>query len=293
MIKKSIAHACALAATVALPSLAWAGTETKAKTKPAPVPAPEKLQESAITGDIGITAVTSYYSRGIIQSNHSASLQPYADINFKAFEGDGFLNKAVISLGIWESFTNQKLAPGIKSSTRSWYESDLTPGIALTFGKVTLTESYLMYFSPNDSFGDFQGINSKLAYDDSDLLGALALHPSVTFLKELYGNAGSGDRKGEYWELAVAPGFSAGAATVTFPVALGAGSNHFYARDGYGYVSAGINLAYTLPVSKSYGTWTANVGGTYYNTNKAATAPGDARKADNDVVGSAGIAVAF
>ena len=80
---------------------------------------------------------------------------------------------------------------------------------------------------------------------------------------------------------------------VTLPVTLGAGSNHFYGKDGYGYLSVGLNLAYTLPVSKSYGTWTANIGGTYYNTNKAATAPNDVRKADNDVVGSAGIAVTF
>jgi len=249
------------------------------------VAAPEKLQESAISGDIGINVVTAYYSRGIIQSKKSASFQPYADINFKAYEGDGFLNKAVISLGIWESFTNNVSA----ATTRNWFESDLNPGLALTFGKFTLTETYLMYFSPSDSFGDFQGINSKIAYDDADILGPFALHPSLTFLKELYGNAGSGVKKGEYWELAVTPGISAGAVAVTFPIALGTGSGNFYAKDGYGYTSAGMNVAYSLPVSKSYGAWTANIGGTYYNLKKSAVGG----TSTNDVVGSAGIAVAF
>jgi len=285
MTKKSVAQICAVAAVVALPTLSWAGTETKSKTTAAPAPA--KLQESAISGDIGLNVVTAYYSRGIIQTNHSASFQPYADFNFKAYEGDGFLNKAVISLGIWESYSNQKLDHA--SSTKNWYESDFTPGIALTFGKVTLTETYLMYFSPNDSFKDFGGLNSKLSYDDSDLLGALALHPSVTYLKELDGKAGSGPSKGDYWELAVAPGIAAGPVALTFPVTLGFGSSHFYAKDGYGYVSAGLNAAYTLPVSKSYGTWTVNLGGTYYNINKTSLGG----NADNDVVGTAGIAVAF
>jgi hypothetical protein len=304
MTNKSVAQICALAAIVALPTLSWAGTESaasgstkgsasssgsskaKSKSASAVVAAPEKLQESAISGDIGINVVTAYYSRGVIQSKHSASFQPYADLNFKAFEGDGFLNKAVFSLGIWESFTNN---PGSTATTKNWYESDLNPTLALTFGKVTLTESYLMYFSPSDSFGDFHGLNSKISYDDADILGALALHPSLTLLKELSGKAGSGTKKGEYWELAVTPGFSAGAVAVTLPIALGTGSGNFYTKDGYGYTSAGLNLSYTLPVAKSFGAWTANIGGTYYNLKKSAVGGAST----NDVVGSAGVAVAF
>jgi hypothetical protein len=301
MTKKSVAQICAVAAVVALPTLSWAGTETQSKSK-ATAPAPEKLQESAISGDIGLNVVTAYYTRGIVATdsagkatNHSASFQPYADINFKAFEGDGFLNKAVFSIGVWESYSNPKSFTGAAnkaSSTHSWYESDFAPAIALTFGKVTLTETYYMYASPNDSFKDFQGLNSKLSYDDSDLLGALALHPSVSYLKELDGKAGYNDKvvsHGDYWEVAVAPGISAGAVALTFPITAGFGSRHFYDKDGFGYVSVGANLAYTLPVSKSYGTWTANIGGTYYNTSKSATG----NKQNDDVVGTAGIAVAF
>lgn len=289
MTKKSVAQICAVAAVVALPTLSWAGTETKSSSK-AKTAAPEKLQESAISGDIGLNVVTAYYSRGILQNNHSASFQPYADLNFKAYEGDGFLNKAVFSIGVWESYTNPKtFTKNATTKTQSWYESDFAPAVALTFGKVTLTETYYMYSSPNDSFKSFQGLNSKLSFDDSDLLGALALHPSVSYLKELDGKAGVGTSHGDYWEVAVAPGISAGAVALTFPVTAGFGSRHFYAKDGFGYVSVGANLAYTLPVSKSYGTWTANLGGTYYNTSKAATG----NKQDNDVVGTAGIAVGF
>lgn len=303
MTKKSVAQICAIAAVVALPTLSWAGTtasKTKS-TKAAPAPAPQKLQESAITGDIGINVVTSYYSRGVLQENNAPHFQPYADFFFKAYEGDGFLNKAVINLSVWNSFGKHAYGSAgtggadTSNSSKSWFESDFTPGIALTFGKVTLTESYLIYMSPNDAFPTAESLQSKLSFDDSDLLGALALHPSFTYLKEIENKMGSGAGKGgNYWELAVAPGVAAGPVNLTFPIAVGFGSNDFYKKDGYGYTSAGINAAITLPVDKSYGTWTANIGGTYYNLNNSAVGV-DNRfgTAHNDVVGTLGLAVAF
>lgn len=291
MTKKSVAQICAIAAVVALPTLSWAGTTaSKTKSTKAPAPAPQKLQESAISGDIGINVVTSYYSRGVLQTNNAPSFQPYADFFFKAYEGDGFLNKVVINLSVWNSFA--KNTGGAGTSGKTWFESDFTPGIALTFGKLTLTENYLIYTSPNDSFNTAEALQSKLSFDDSDLLGALALHPSLTHVKELNNKMGSSASEGgNYWELAVAPGVAAGPVNLTFPIAVGFGSNDFYNKDGYGYTSAGINAAITLPVDKSYGTWTANIGGTYYNLNRSAV--GNATTAHNDVVGTLGLAVAF
>jgi len=313
MTQKSAAKFVAIAALVAMPSLSWAGTAPK-QIKPIKQSAPEKLQESAISGNIGLNVVTSYYYRGILQNGgspaqnggkHSPSFQPFADIYFKAYEGDGALNKAVVNISVWESFTNPAAFTGNPNigSKKAWFESDFTPGIALTFGKVTLTETYMVYSYPNNPAAPTStNLNSKLSFDDSDLLGAFALHPSITHMVELTGKAGAepglgnGYRaagapieKGHYWEAAVAPGISAGPVAVTFPVALAFGSGKFYNKDGYAYTSAGINLAYTLPVAKSYGTWTVNTGATYYNTSKVAT--GNA--SDNDVVGSVGMAVAF
>jgi len=302
MTNKSVAQICAIAAVVVMPSLSWAGTTSKNVS--APKAAPEKLNESAITGDIGLNVVTAYYSRGIIQSNHAPSLQPYADIFVKAYEGDGFLNKAVFGLGVWESYTDgstkasdpNTFVPSVgnkywqnSAGKASWYESDFVPSLALTFGKVTITESYLYYSSPNNQFADFQGLNSKVSFDDSDLLGAFALHPSVTLLHEVDGKAGTGSRHGNYWEGAVAPSYSAGPVTVTAPLTIGFGSSKFYAKDGYGYFSAGLNAAYALPVSKTYGTWTANLGGTVYTLDKDVV--GGA--ASSDVVGQVGLGVAF
>jgi len=293
MTKKSVAQICAVAAVVALPTLSWAGTASKSSSA-APAAAP-KLQESAISGDIGLNVVTTYYYHGVMQQKHSASFQPYADINFKAFEGDGFLNKATVNIGFWNSLTNPATSPlgdNKWKSPKSWVESDFTPGVSLTFGKVTLTESYQFMFFPNGSVSETsESIISKLAFDDSDILGPLALHPSISNQHEVSGKAANGTagRRGDYWEAAVAPSVAAGPVTVTFPVTLGFGSSKYYAKDGYGYLSAGVNLGYTIPMPKQYGVWTATLGGTYYNLNKETVGS----TTDSDVVGNVGLGVAF
>jgi len=77
-----------------------------------------------------VNVVSSDYSRGVVNVDHSASIQPYLNLNFKAYEGDGFINKAVVSLGLWNSYSQQGALfnkPG--STTKSWYESDITPSL--------------------------------------------------------------------------------------------------------------------------------------------------------------------
>jgi hypothetical protein len=311
MTNKSVAQICALAAVVIMPSLSWAGTTTKSTGAATPAPAPEKLNESAITGDIGLNVVTAYYFRGAIQNNHSPSFQPYADIFLKAYEGDGFLNKAVFGLGVWESYTNaategrNSKRPNSytgtsykqgSSSNSTWYESDITPSIALTFGKVTITETYLFYSSPNNQFTSNQGLSSKIGYDDGDLLGAFALHPTFTLIHETDGKEALIDnttqttsKHGNYWEIAAAPSYSAGPVTLTLPLTAGFGSQSYYAKNGFGYFSAGLNAAYALPIAKTYGTWTANAGATYYSLDKNVVGG----NASDDFVGQIGLGVAF
>lgn len=261
--------------------------------------ASEKLGESALSGDIGLNIVTSSYYRGVTRAgaDHAPSLQPYINLSLKAHEGDGFLNKAVVSLGLWQSFINPAFYKAIPAApptrSRSWYESVFTPGVSLTFGKITLTETYHFILFPNQIGTDAQGLSSKLAYDDSDLLGAFALNPAITHTVETSGKLAfvipAQSQKGHSWEFSIAPAASAGAISVSLPVSLVFGSNGFYYRNGYAYLSAGLQIAYTLPVPKTLGNWSVNTGATYYNSDRKAT--GNA--SSHDVVGSVGLGVAF
>jgi hypothetical protein len=316
MTKHSLAKFCALAAgALMLPTLSWAGTEVAYKESK---PIVETEKESCISGDLGITVVSQYVSRGVIFENQGAIIQPYADLYFKLYEGEGFLNKVQINLGIWNSFHSEKTDAGIVSGgdspTRSCHAFDVTAGASLTFANnFTFTPSYYTFLSPNDGFSTFQGLNLKLAYDDTDLLGAFALHPYVQVLFELENKAGTGADEGIYYEVGIAPSFPVGPLTVTLPVTAGFGSNDFYGSldrstgliedEAFGFISGGVNLAYNLTfIPECFGAWTATAGYTYYylgdGTKDFNTAQrgGAVRSGDGDEhehVFSAGLVVAF
>ena len=307
MTKHTVAQFCAIAAVVTLPSLSFAGTAAKCKDKKCCDKAAQTLSESAFSADLGLNVVTSYYNRGVLQTNHAATIQPYVNVGFTAYQGDGIINKVAFGLGVSQSYTN----PGFlkfsgrqnNGNNKALFDETLTPSFSLSFGKFTLTESYIFRNFPNTTFGtlgvqDAQAISSRLSFDDSDYLGAFALHPSFTWVKETVGKLSAlgsdKDKQGSYYEASIAPSTALGAVTVTLPITAGFGSNGFYQKDGYGYLSAGLNLGYILPVSKRYGTWTATAGATYYNLNRSTVASNTTiGSAHNDVVGSFGLGVAF
>jgi hypothetical protein len=316
MTKNRIAKFCILTAGMAaIPALSFAGTSAKESKEVKEVI--EKCKESCITGDIGINVVSQYISRGVIYENQGGIIEPYADLYFKMYEGEGFLNKASINLGIWNSFHSRHTDAGIasgasSSSTRSWYEFDFTAGVSFTFAKnFTFTPSYYTFLSPNDGFDTFQGINLKFAYDDTDLLGAFALHPYVQVLFELENKAGSGSDEGIYYEIGVAPSVPVGPITLTFPLTVGLGTDSFYGQlntrtgrvedETFGFFSAGVSAGYTLKfIPECYGTWTVNAGYTYYylgqGTSDYNTEPrgGTVRDGkDNEHVFQGGLMVAF
>jgi hypothetical protein len=270
-------------------------------------------KESCITGDIGVNVVSQYVSRGLIFENQGGIIQPYADLYFQVYKSEGFLSKASVNIGIWDSFQSRHTDAGEAvgrgtgrsdaSSTRSWYESDFTAGLALTFAKVfTFTPSYFVFFSPNDGFNTFQGLNLNLAVDDTQWLGKFALHPHATVLFELENKAGNGEDEGVYYEVGIAPSAPIGPLTFTLPVTAGFGSHDFYARNrGFGYVSASAQLAYALKFMPAcLGTWTVQGSATYYYLGSGAlrnfnTEPAnDVRDGKNsEWVFSGGLSVAF
>jgi hypothetical protein len=232
----------------------------------------EETKESCISGDLGVTFVTAYISRGLVQEDEGVIAQPYLDIYFKLYEGDGFINKVTAGLGFWASIHENETFASPGSTTPAWYEFDWMPSIGITFAKnFTLTTSYYEFDSPNDAFASFRGVNVSLAYDDTDLLGLFALHPKFTVLFELENKAGIGPDKGVYYEIAIAPGHtfmeeSAYPVTVTIPVVAGFGSDGFYAGDTFGFVSAGITASVGLGfIPECFGSWSLAAGGLYYH----------------------------
>jgi hypothetical protein len=251
----------------------------------------EETKKSAITGDFGVSFVSAYYSRGFNLENQGLIAQPYANLYFSLYEGEGFINKVSLNLGIWSSLHSHQ--PNKSSTTDAWYEFDYTPGVSVTFLKdFTLTTTYFEFVSPNDSFKTARSINVSLAYNDSALLGAFSLKPYVTFNQSIEGAVGA-QAGAQYYEVGITPGLPAfGIVSVSLPIKAGFGSNGFYSGKSFGYVSAGPAVAVALPfIPSAYGTWTFTTGVTYYKLNGSTlnTPSGD----ENDVVFSGGIGAVF
>ena len=290
MMKHSIAKVGILtAAILAVPAISFAGTSAKEMKTVV-----EKCKESCITGDIGIDVYSKYVFHGLTLENQGAILQPYADLYFKLYSGEGALNEVSLNLGIWNSFHSNHT---VASTTRGWYEFDFLAGVSFTFAKnLTFTPTYIFYSSPGDYFENSHNLQLQLGYNDTDLLGKFALHPYVLVQFELDGKSGNGDDEGVYYEVGITPAFEAGPVTLAFPIKAGFGSNEYYSdNSGYGFFSAGILASYALKVvPECFGEWTLTAGATYFNYGSPGRTA-DAVKSDirNDVVFNGGLRVAF
>jgi hypothetical protein len=277
------------------PALALAGTPV-----PEREPLTEEIKKSAISGDLGVAFCSQYILRGLIYENQGVIAQPYLNLYFKVYEGEGFINEVKVILGIWSSLHSRHTDAHPDSTVPAWFEFDYTPGIAVTFAKnFTLTSSLYAYTSPNGGFDNFYGANFQLNYDDSDLLGAFALNPHITYLRELEGKAGSGKSEGNYYEFGIAPALPAcGPLTVTIPLTVGFGSHNFYAENtGFGYFSGGVNAALALGfIPEQFGTWTLTGSATYYYLNGSLADfnnPNVRPSRHNEFVFCGGLGVAF
>ena len=291
-LKLSLCAGIALAGSV-LPGVAGTAVVSPKETKTLV----EKAQTSAISGDIGVEFVSQYINRGVIRENQGVIAQPYADLYFNLYEGDGFINKVSLNLGVWSSIHSAHTFANPFGTTSAWYEFDYSVGLAVTFAKYfTLTPGYLEALSPNDAFNTSRNFTLRLDFDDSELLGAFALHPHVSYLRELDGKIGNGSRKGNYFEVGIAPGATLGPVVVTLPITAGFGSNGFYASNqGFGYFSGGVNLAVPLTfIPEAYGSWTLNTGATYYYLHRTlARANSIQANGHNTFVFNGGLSLAF
>ena len=297
-LKLTLCASIALAGSV-LPVLAGPTTASVKETQTLV----EESQKSAISGDIGFNITSQYINRGVVRENQGVIGQPYIDLYFNVYEGDGFLNRVSFVLGAWSSLHSAKTQNGLasganRSTTSGWYEFDYSAGIAFTVARnLTITPSYVEFNSPNDAFETSRNLNVRLDYNDSELLGAFALHPHFTYLRELEGKVGNGTSQGNYYEVGVAPALPAfGPVTVTIPLTTAFGSNRFYANNqGFGYFSGGVNAAVALDfIPAAYGSWTVNAGATYYYLNGSlAQANSIQARGNNTFVFNGGLNLAF
>jgi hypothetical protein len=300
------------------------GKETKQVTPPCPV--------TYITGDFGVTFTSEYLSHGIVQPKQTKGViaEPYLDLYFKLYSGQGFINSVSAQLSFWSDIGSNNDTASSTATAKDWYEFDWDPGISVVFAKnFTFTLQYFEYDSPASAFNAARSINGILAYDDTSLWantvlasGNFALHPHFTVLHEFGGETGNGlppgaaglvvanangkggwtGGHGWYYEIGLAPSYTflpkaAYPITLAIPATVGLGDCGFYLNNNFGYFSVGPALSVPLAfIPSGFGSWTATAAYTYYfegTTVREANAPLTGNGADSRHVFSGAIGCTF
>lgn len=272
---------------------------------------------------LGGDLTTHYYFRGIFQENQGVIFQPYGEVGWSLYEGEGALNSLGFALGTWHSFHDgptKDASVGTGSDTDAWYEADVYAKLSAgLFESWAASVTYTLYTSPNDSFNTIADVNLTLAYDDSAMWGesgfALAPYASVIFEVDDQADAGNsafgttGGSEGTYLELGVRPTFTLVESetmpvTLAIPVKVGLGLEDYYEidtngdgalddDDTFGYASAGVFVSMPLAfIPEDLGAWTATAGATFMflgDTNEFINAGQD----DFEVIGTFGLSMAY
>lgn len=213
---------------------------------------------------MGFDIVSEYFFRGIRQEDEGFIFQPYAGVAVDSFKGENWA--LAFNVGTWNSFHDQGTLTENDEFSDKWYESDIILGVTLTTDKWTLGATYTWLTSPSDAVPTVQQIDITAAYDDTEHLGAWALHPNATVTFET-DNASDGQDEGKFLQLGIAPGFShefgGNDIAFSFPLQVGVSLGDYYQDaagedDTFGFASLGAKASMPLPVAKDFGAWTLN-----------------------------------
>lgn len=246
-----------------------AGT-VEAGSAPATTAEPPAPNSGKIALSVGSDFTTAYFFRGILQERDGFIWQPYGGVTFKLAEdiGYGVIDNIDFSIGSWNSVqSNQTLASG--SGPANWYESDVLVGFTMgLWGFVSTNITYAAYTFPNGAFATAQELDWTIAFNDSELLGAFALNPSMLWAFEV-DNTAFGDQEGIYLGLGVKPSVvlfeeAEYPLTLALPLTVGLSVSDYYevpgeSDDTFGYFDAG--LVASLPLSfidSDYGAWSVS-----------------------------------
>jgi len=261
------------AALVAIPLAGRASAEDP--------PAPNT---GAFSFTVNLNMPTSYYFRGIAQSNAGVQFEPYLELKANLYEGG---EKDVLTGGYVKAagFAHfNSVAPPIKTN---YYEQDLYLSAGLVFFKrLTLEGGWNLYAYPGiGSSAQVQEVYGKVGFDDGGIWPFklpgdqdFSLSPYVLFAGETSGSADGagafGGKHGIYMEMGIDPGYALDIAKdwpvrLHLPFTLGLSLSNYYevatatgVKDQtFGFADLGFVADVPLKfVPARYGKWTISGG---------------------------------
>ncbi len=280
--------ATAALATLALPVLAGEKT-TAAKT--VIEPPPESHVHFLLQAEFASAYIT---PRGMIVTNSGLTIQPLFLMFVDLYKGDGFINSVKAIGGVWNDFNSDGVsenAPFGSDPKTNWVETDPIAGLSIGFAKnFTLDVTYTAFVMHILDIGTSHHLETKLSYNDSELLGAFSLKPYILYWQELEakataaqvpfavfgpaGQSGSHPNPGSsfYFEVGIAPSYTfknAGNLTVSAPSRVLMANERFYGEwygdsEFFGLFETGLKASLPLTgMPKGYGNWNVYAGFKY------------------------------
>jgi len=234
--------------------------------------APPPAASSIVSGDLGVSAMNQFNSRGLILEGKGVAWQPYADLFVKLGEPKEFIDEVSLQLGIWNDVNPAGPIASPDARDKSWTEFYWQAGFLVKFEERFSFSTVIRQFStPSDAYKWGRSLINVLSYDDSGLVSQnFSFQPQVTVLYELPAPGHHGLR-GHSWYFApgVSPTykFKKDGQTLfalSLPTAVGLGSG-FYDGDTFGYFSVGPQVSVPLHfIPKKLGKWEYTAGYKYY-----------------------------
>jgi hypothetical protein len=240
--------------------------------------------------------------RGIQQERDGFIWQPYVDLGLTVWDDEEApIRSVTLGMGVWNSFQSKKTLAR-DSGPSNLYETDFYPSLTVGLpGNFETSLIYYVYTGPNGSFDTVQEMDFLVAYDDSELLGRLAMAPTVTFAVETEGTS-FGDRRGSFAGVGLEPTLWASdnencPLSISVPLAVGLSIDNYYeepgrSNDTFGYAQAGLTVGMDLPfVPEEAGTWNLSVTGNGYYLGQSLRRANSDDKFQPQVIGSLNIFV--
>ncbi len=232
------------------------------------------------SGNAGVDFRSQYNARGIVVQDEGLSIQPYVNLSYQLYEGKGFINSVVATIGWWNDFSTNVDLSKPSYSSKNWTETDYNAGFSIRFAdRFSFSSTFTDFTSPAGGYREGRFINTVLSYNDAGLISPVfSLKPQLTVLYELPAGGQAGLQPNAwYFEPGLTPNITLNTKSdypinLALPMRVGLG-NQFYDGTTYGFFSVGPQITIPLAFLSSPGSqWNLNVGYLYYNLGTSTTA---------------------
>jgi hypothetical protein len=282
-------------ALLATAALACSSVPLLAGTAKDSKPIVEPADESHVHFLFDFTFASAYNTpRGMMVRANGLTVQPLFLTFIDIYKGDGFINSIKVIGGCWNDLGTEGVSehPPYGSEPKTpWTEIDPIGGISIGLAKnFKLDVTYIGFAEQILDIGMVHNLETKLSFDDSQLLGAFALHPYFLWWQELDNKTtdadvpqavfGSSGRSGKhpqpgsshYFEFGFTPSYTfkeAGNLKVEVPCRMTFPDSRFYGEyygssSVVGLMETGLKATLPLPnMPKGYGHWSTYAGFKY------------------------------